>query len=138
MGAIREQLDGLLEEAARRQLNLREALAWLCAAEVTSKEQRRLSMAMTIARFLFVRTLEGFKSEAQPSVDPGKTRGLATRRWLANGDNVVLLGPPGVDKTHVEVALGKEAVACAYMVQFTTALELFGSLVKDNSRGCLR
>ena len=45
LGAIREQLDGLLDEAARRQLNLREALAWLCAAEVASKEQRRLSMA---------------------------------------------------------------------------------------------
>ena len=38
LGAIREQLDGLLEEAARRQLNLRETLAWLCAAEVASKE----------------------------------------------------------------------------------------------------
>ncbi|MFO0138646.1 MAG: hypothetical protein ACK535_11610, partial [Cyanobacteriota bacterium] len=49
LGAIREQLDGLLEEAARRQLNLREALAWFCAAEVASKEQRRLSMALTIA-----------------------------------------------------------------------------------------
>jgi hypothetical protein len=36
LGAIREQLDALLEEAARRQLNLREALAWLCAAEVAS------------------------------------------------------------------------------------------------------
>jgi hypothetical protein len=56
LGAIREQLDGLLEEAARRQLNLREALAWLCAAEVARKEQRRLSMA--IAHFPFVRTLE--------------------------------------------------------------------------------
>jgi DNA replication protein DnaC len=64
LGAIREQLDGLLEEAARRQLNLREALAWLCAAEVASKEQRRLSMAMTIANFPFVRTLEGFEFEA--------------------------------------------------------------------------
>ncbi|MFN9630385.1 MAG: ATP-binding protein [Cyanobacteriota bacterium] len=72
LGAIREQLDGLLEEAARRQLNLREALAWLCAAEVTSKEQRRLSMALTIAHFPFVRTLEGFEFEAQPSIDPGK------------------------------------------------------------------
>ncbi|MFM9099950.1 MAG: ATP-binding protein, partial [Cyanobium sp.] len=74
LGAIREQLDGLLDEAARRQLNLREALAWLCAAEVASKEQRRLSMAMTIARFPFVRTLEGFEFEAQPSIDPGKIR----------------------------------------------------------------
>jgi DNA replication protein DnaC len=82
LGAIREQLDALLEEAARRELNLREALAWLCAAEVASKEQRRLSMAMTIAHFPFVRTLEGFEFEAQPSIDPSKIRDLATCRWV--------------------------------------------------------
>ena len=98
LGAIREQLDGLLEEAARRQLNLRETLAWLCAAEVASKEQRRLLMAepltsakrLTIAHFPFVRTLEGLEFKAQPSIDPGKIRDLATCRWVANGDNVVL------------------------------------------------
>jgi DNA replication protein DnaC len=137
LGAIREQLDGLLDEAARRQLNLREALAWLCAAEVASKEQRRLSMAMTIARFPFVRTLEGFEFEAQPSIDPGRIRDLATCRWVANGDNVVLQGPPGVGKTHLEVALGREAVARGYTVQFTTAMELLGSLVKGQQQGTL-
>ena len=137
LGAIREQLDGLLDEAARRQLNLREALAWLCAAEVASKEQRRLSMAMTIARFPFVRTLEGFEFEAQPSIDPGKIRDLATCRWVANGDNVVLQGPPGVGKTHLEVALGREAVTRGYTVQFITAMELLGSLVKGQQQGTL-
>jgi DNA replication protein DnaC len=137
LGAIREQLDALLEEAARRQLNLRETLAWLCAAEVASKEQRRLSMAMTMAHFPFVRTLEGFEFEAQPSIDPGKIRDLATCRWVANGDNVVLLGPPGVGKTHLEVALGREAVARGYTVQFTTAMELLGSLVKGQQHGSL-
>ena len=137
LGAIREQLDGLLEEAARRQLNLREALAWLCAAEVASKEQRRLAMAMTIAHFPFVRTLEGFEFDAQPSIDPAKIRDLATCRWVANGDNVVLLGPPGVGKTHLEVALGREAVSRGYTVQFTTAMELLGSLVKGQQQGNL-
>ena len=137
LGAIREQLDALLEEAARQQLNLREALAWLCAAEVASKEQRRLSMAMTIAHFPFVRTLEGFEFEAQPSIDPAKIRDLATCRWVANGDNVVLLGPPGVGKTHLEVALGREAVSRGYTVQFTTAMELLGSLVKGQQQGSL-
>lgn len=137
LGAIREQLDALLEEAARRELNLREALAWLCAAEVASKEQRRLSMAMTIAHFPFVRTLEGFEFEAQPSIDPGRIRDLATCRWVANGDNVVLLGPPGVGKTHLEVALGREAVARGYTVQFTTAMERLGSLVKGQQQGTL-
>jgi DNA replication protein DnaC len=137
LGAIREQLDGLLEAAARQQLNLREALAWLCAAEVASKEQRRLSMAMTIARFPYVRTLDGFEFEAQPSIDPGRIRDLATCRWVANGDNVVLQGPPGVGKTHLEVALGREAVARGYTVQFTTAMELLGSLVKGQQQGTL-
>ena len=137
LGAIREQLDALLAEAARRQLNLRETLAWLCAAEVASKEQRRLSMAMAIARFPLVRTLEGFEFEAQPSIDPGKIRDLATCRWVANGDNVVLLGPPGVGKTHLEVALGREAVSRGYTVQFTTAMELLGSLVKGQQQGTL-
>jgi hypothetical protein len=103
VGAAFSEGVGLLEEAARRQLNQREALAWLCAAEVSSKEQRRLSMALTIARFPFVRTLEGFEFEAQPSIDPG------TSRLVANGDNVVLLCPPGVGKTRLEVALGHES-----------------------------
>ena len=137
LGAIREQLDALLEEAARRELNLREALAWLCAAEVASKEQRRLSMAMTIAHFPFVRTLEGIEFEAQPSNDPSNIRDLPTSRWEANGDNVVLLGPPGVGKTHLEVALGREVVARGYTVQFTTAMELLGSLVKGQQQGTL-
>jgi DNA replication protein DnaC len=104
---------------------------------VASKEQRRLSMAMTIAHFPFVRTLEGFEFEAQPSIDPSKIRDLATCRWVANGDNVVLLGPPGVGKTHLEVALGREAVARGYTVQFTTAMELLGSLVKGQQQGTL-
>ena len=137
LGAIREQLDALLEEAARRQLNLRESLAWLCGAEVASKEQRRLSMAMSLAHFPFVRTLEGFEFDAQPSIDPARMRELATCRWVANGDNMVLLGPPGVGKTHLEVALGREAVARGYTVQFTTAMELLGALIKAQQQGTL-
>jgi DNA replication protein DnaC len=130
LGSNREQIGGLLEEAARRQLNLREALAWLCAAEVASKEQRRLSMAMSIAHFPCVRRLERVEFEAKLSIDPRKIRDVGTCRWVANGDNVVLLSPPGVSKAHLEVALGREAVARGYSVQFTTAMELLGALVK--------
>ena len=118
-------------------MNLREALAWLCAAEVARKDQLRMEMALRLARFPYVRTLEAFDFEAQPSIDPGKIRDLATCRWVANGDNVVLLGPPGVGKTHLEVALGREAVARGYTVQFTTAMELLGSLLKAQQQGML-
>jgi DNA replication protein DnaC len=128
--AVRDQLDNLLDEATRRELNLREALAFLCEVEVARKNQQRIQMAMSIAHFPFVRTLEGFDFEAQPALDPGQLRELATGRWIANGDTTLLLGPPGVGKTHLAVALGREAIHQGYSVLFATATTLMTSLAK--------
>jgi DNA replication protein DnaC len=135
--AIRDQLDNLLEEAARKELNFREALTWLCQAEIARKDQRRIAMAMSIAKFPFVRTLEGFEFEAQPSLDPGQIRELATCRWVANGDTLLLLGPPGVGKTHLAVALGREAVSRGYTVQYVSAMELITSLARAHNHTAL-
>jgi DNA replication protein DnaC len=135
--AIRERLDSLLDEASRRDLNLREALSLLCKTEVDYKEGRRVTMGTKIAHFPFVRTLEDFDFEAQPSVDPKQIRELATCRWVANGDAVLLLGPPGVGKTHLSVALGRQAIAEGYSVRFTTATALMTALVKGQREGRL-
>src|SRR3990167_4215471 len=89
--AIRDQLDTLLDQASRAELNLREALTMLCTAEVARKDERRIQMGMSIAKFPCVRTLEGFEYDAQPSVDPKQIRELATSRWVANGDSEKLL-----------------------------------------------
>jgi len=135
--AIRDQLDNLLEEAARQDLNLREALTWLCQAEIARKDQRRIAMAMSIAKFPFVRTLEGFRFEAQQSLDPGQILELATCRWVTNGDTLLLLGPPGVGKTHLAVALGREAVSKGYMVQYVSAMELITTLARAHNHTAL-
>jgi DNA replication protein DnaC len=82
--AIRDQLDTLLDQASRAELNLREALTMLCMAEVARKDERRIQMGMSIAKFPHVRTLEGFEYDAQPSVDPKQIRELATSRWVAS------------------------------------------------------
>ena len=74
--AIRDQLDTLLDQAARAELNLREGLAMMCAAEVARKDERRIQMGLSIAKFPCVRTLEGFEYDAQPSVDPKLIGGI--------------------------------------------------------------
>ena len=94
-------------------------------------------MASSIAKFPFVRTLEGFEFDAQPSLDPKLIRELATCRWVGNGDTLLLLGPPGVGKTHLAVALGREAIQHGYSTLFTSATALVTSLTKAHHEGRL-
>lgn len=91
----------MLDEAARRELT------YLCEQEVAHKEQRGIQMGLSIACFPFLRTLEGFDFSAQPAVDTGQIHERAGGRWIANGDALLLLGPPGMGKRHLAVALGR-------------------------------
>ena len=135
--AIRDQLDTLLDQAARSDLTLREALTMLCQAEVARKDERRIQMGLSIAKFPFVRTLDGFDHEAQPSVDQKQLRELAISRWIANGETVLLLGPPGVGKTHLAVALGREAILRGYSTLFVPATSLVTQLARAHTEGRL-
>ena len=71
---IRDQLDSLLDEAARREMTLREALAFVCEREVARRDERRVEMALKIAHFPFARDL------CPPSAPVGQIEGIRERR----------------------------------------------------------
>jgi DNA replication protein DnaC len=135
--AIRDGLDTLLDEAARRDLTLREALAFFCEREVARKDERRIAMALKIAHFPCARELDGFDFAAQPSLDAHQIRELATGRWIAHGDALLLLGPPGVGKSHLAIGLGREAIRQNYSVLFVAAPALVAALAKAHADGRL-
>ena len=96
-----------------------------------------MRMATGIAKFPSVRSLEGFDFGAQPSLDPKQIRDLAACRWVANGDALLVLGPPGVGKTHLAVALGREAIRLGYSVLFVQATALITALARAHAEGRL-
>jgi DNA replication protein DnaC len=135
--AIRDQLDSLLDEIAKRELTLREAVALLCERELGRRNERRIEMASKIAHFPTLRDLDGFDFTAQPSLDKQQIRELAACRWVAHGDALLLLGPPGVGKTHLAIALGRAAIREGYSVLFTTAPALVAALARAHADGRL-
>jgi len=135
--AIRDKLDNSLDEAAHKDMSFLETFAYLCEQEVRSKDQRRIQMGISVSKLPYVRTLDQFDYEAQPSVDPKQIRDLSSCRYIANGDTLLFLGPPGVGKTHLAVALGREAIFLGYTVLFTSATALLTDLTKAHQEGKL-
>lgn len=135
--ALRDQLDNLIDEAGRRELTIRDALTLFCEREIARRDQRRIDMSFGLARFPFVRDLANFDFGAQPSIDKAQVREIASGRFIANGEAVLLLGPPGVGKSHLAVAIGREAIVAGYTVLFTPATTLVAQLAKGHADGRL-
>lgn len=132
---IRAQLPNLLAAAADADLNLRDFLIMLCRHERDSKRGTRLQRHLQQARFPMQRTLDAFDFAAQPSINPDQVQDLATARWIANGENVLLLGPPGVGKTHLAIGLGRAATDADCSVLFTAAQTLMVQLQQAHESG---
>ncbi|MCU0650264.1 MAG: IS21-like element helper ATPase IstB [Gemmatimonadaceae bacterium] len=123
-------LPTLLEQAAQQELSYSDFLATVLATEAAAKQEKSQAMRIQMARFPFQKSLDGFDFKAQPSIDPKVIRELATMRFVAHGGNVLFLGPPGVGKTHLSVALGLEACRQGLRVMFMTAAALITTLGK--------
>lgn len=96
--ATRERLDALLQEAARKELGYLDFLDRVLSEEAQAKDQKRTRMGIQIAHFPVVKSLEDFDFSLQPSIDRKLIRELETGRFIANGENVLLLGPPAWER----------------------------------------
>ena len=134
---LADRLDALLGEAARGEPTYLDFLDGLLCGEVDSKQRKRTAMGLSIAHFPSVKTLDEFDFKSQPSIDQRLVRELATGRFVAQAENVLLFGPPGVGKTHLAIALGRSVVEAGHSVLFCSATSLLGALARAEAEGQL-
>ncbi|WP_422115746.1 IS21-like element helper ATPase IstB [Brachybacterium sp. UNK5269] len=117
-------LPGILDQAQAEQWSLTTALERLLAIEVSATEARRLAGRFRFANLPTGATLEDFDHDAASGIDPNLLNELGTCRFLETATNMLLIGPPGVGKTHIATGLGPAAVNAGYRVYFSSAADL--------------
>ncbi len=132
---ISEMVDQYLQEAATRELTYLETVDGLLDAEVIARQERTYETKVKLAGFPYRKGIDSFDFSFQPSLDKKLIKELLTLRFLSDGTNVVLLGPPGVGKTHLAVSIGMAVCQAGHQVYFTSAADLVGGLVKSYGMG---
>jgi DNA replication protein DnaC len=135
-GAL-EALDDVLRRCDSGELAGGEAIEQLLGAHIQLRNARRLQTAMRSARLPAVKTLRDFDFSFQPSVKREQIESLHTLGFVERKENVVLLGPPGVGKTHLALSLAVAAAERGRRVYFTTLADLLHSLEDAQSAGRL-
>src|ERR1700747_2133435 len=135
--AIDARLEGLLEEGSKKEPSYGDFLLEVMSAEADARRQRYLKTRLQLAHLPYVKTFGQFDFTFQPSIDERQIRELRTLRFVHEASNVILLGPPGVGKTHLSVALAEATIQSGFGAYFMTAHDLVHDLGRAYREGRL-
>lgn len=133
-----EALDHTLQRLEHGETSVLDVLETLLGEEFTTRETRRIKMALQTARLGSIKTLAGYDFSFQPGLDRNRILALAQLEFITRRQAVHFLGPPGTGKSHLAIALGVEAVKAGKSVYFGTLAEIVNSMAKAEREGTLR
>ncbi len=128
LSGILETLDVRNRQAIDDKLSYVEFLERLLEDEVERRSHKQLLLRVRRAAFSSEKTLEGFNWSFNPSINRQQILDLATGAWIDRKENVLVVGPSGVGKSHLAQALGQEACRRGYHVLFTPVVKMLGHL----------
>jgi DNA replication protein DnaC len=132
--------DGLTDQLARADtaaMGYLDFLDLILQEELAVREERRLRHSLRLSKMPHYKTIDDYDFAFQPELEPRKIRDLATLAFVEAKANVTLLGPPGVGKTHLAVALAVAACRAGYSVYFTTLDDMVRQLKAADAIGRL-
>ena len=131
------QLDALLETATAKGSTFISFLDQLLSFQQKEQTEKNVRKRMKAARIPAVKTLEEFDFSFQPSLNPKQIQELRALAFVERGENLILLGPPGVGKTHLATAFAVEALHHGKTAYFITLAHLMEDLEKRREKGLL-
>lgn len=137
LAAVEGRVETLLERAAKQEPSYADFLLDVVSAEVEARRQRYLKTRLQLAHLPFMKTFDQFDFSFQPSIDERQIREQRTLRFIHEASNVILLGPPGVGKTHLAVALAEAGIQAGQAAYFMTAHDLVTDLGRAYREGRL-
>jgi DNA replication protein DnaC len=135
---LSENLDDLVGRAEEGNLGYREFLDLLLEEEVGVVEGRKYASRLKLSGLPSRKTLSEFDATFQPELDPKRLKELESLRFVERKVNALVLGPPGVGKTHIAVGLAMEALRRGNLVRYVTLDDLVRDLRKADQLGKLR
>lgn len=135
--AIDALIESLLERASKQEPAYADFLLDVVQTEAQARRQRYLKTRLQLAHLPYVKNFDQFDFGFQPSIDERQIRELRTLRFVHEASNVILLGPPGVGKTHLAVALAETAIQAGQAAYFMTAHDLVTDLGRAYREGRL-
>jgi len=134
---IAESPDALVDRAEAGDLGYREFLDLVLESEVGVLEGRRYAQRLKMAGLPHHKTLAEFDCSFQPELDPKRLAELRSLRFIERKVSCLILGPPGVGKSHISVGLAMEALAQGHLVRYTTLDDLVRGLRRADALGKL-
>src|SRR3954454_18272549 len=135
--AIDARLEALLESASKKEPAYADFLLEVMSAEAEARRQRYLKTRLQLAHLPYLKTFDQFDFAFQPSIDERQIRELRTLRFVHDASNVIFLGPPGVGKTHLSVALAEASIQAGFGAYFMTAHDIVADLGRAYREGRL-
>ena len=127
---IKELYPYYIEKITKENFTLTDALYELTNKEIEYRDERASQIQITVSAFPYKKEIEDFDFDYQPSINKNEILELNTLGFIDRKENILFLGPSGVGKTHLAVALGITAAKKRYSVYFISCHDLITQLNK--------
>jgi DNA replication protein DnaC len=134
LGRMREVYSSWVEQAVHNELGYAEFLEQLVTEELLARQENHLRRKMKAAGFPYAATIEQFDFTLRPELKRAVLLRFFDSSFITKASSLVLIGPSGLGKTHLSVALGTKMVQLGYSVRFVVAQQLANAVVTAATR----